>query len=220
MSRPLHSTLTAVACAAAAWLALGAAPPAPAADSVKPAGPGYVDGSAFAALAGEGSELVEVNVPTSLLRALARGSEGEDPEAATLLGQLESIRAVILGLNGDAQRTAKAEKLIADLEARLGREGWEALTRVREAGERVAVLVRNSEKTIDGLTILAFDRDEGEVVFVNIAGIIDLARIGALGDTFDIPGLKELEGLKRPGDAEEEGEEEDNGKPGAGPPER
>jgi len=181
---------TVAACLAA--LALAAAPPARGADPARPTSHGFVDGSAFAALAGEDSELVEVNVPVTLLRALARGTADGDPDTAALFEQLESVRAVIVGLKGDAGRAARAEKMISELEARLGREGWEALTRVRDAGERVAVLVRNDEKTIDGLTILIFDREEHQVVFVNIAGIIDLARIGALGEAFDIPGLDSL----------------------------
>jgi hypothetical protein len=160
-------------------------------DKGQPTSPGYVDGSAFATLAGPDSQLVEVNIPVSLLRALARGAE-KDKDAAEMLRQLESVHAVIVGLDKDPGRVARAEKMVADLEAQLRRTGWEPLARVRESGEKVAVFVRNNDKTIDGLTVLVFDRGESQLVFANISGVIDLERIGALADTFDIPGLDDI----------------------------
>jgi hypothetical protein len=42
---------------------------------------------------------------------------------------------------------------------------------------------------VDGLVVLVFDKDEGEVVFANLVGTIDLAKIGDLDGTLDIPGL-------------------------------
>ena len=153
--------------------------------------PGFVDGAAFCALAGEDSEIVEVHLGPSLLAALAKGA-AESREGATLLSGLRSISACVVDLEEDADRTAKASKLVADAEARLARQGWERLARVREKGERVNVFVLSDGDVIRGLTILVLDRDEGETVFVNLAGTIDLAKIGELAGTLEVPGLEEL----------------------------
>ena len=59
-----------------------------------------------------------------------------------------------------------------------------------QANERVRK--EKEELSSNGVTILVTDRGEGEVVFVNLAGTIDLARIGELGDSLDVPGLDEL----------------------------
>lgn len=161
--------------------------------------PGFVDGSAFADLATEDSSLVEVNLGKSLLRALARsGDEGNThTEENSIFRQLDSIQAYIVELEKDPARTARAEKMVKDIETRLLGAGWESLARVREKDERVVVLVRNNDETIDGLTVLVFDRGESEVVFVNIAGKIDLAKLGEVSAKLDIPGLDAVGGDKK-----------------------
>jgi hypothetical protein len=174
-------------------IAIGLAAPcrAAAADPDVSRLPGFVDGAAFCDLAGEDSEVVEVHLGPSLLSALAKGA-ADSKEGAALLSGLRSISACVVDLEGDKDRTAKASKLVADAEARLERQGWERLARVREKGERVNVFVLNDNDVIRGLTILIIDRDEGQTVFVNLAGTIDLAKIGEIGDTLDVPGLDVL----------------------------
>ncbi len=161
--------------------------------------PGFVDGSAFSKLAGEDSELVEVNIGPPLLRALSQaGSENSDVKS--LLGQLQAINAYIIHFGADRARFEQAEKLIREVEASLEHKGWERLARVREKDSKVGVFVRNSDHTIDGLVVMVADREGGEVVFANIAGVIDLARIGDLRDKLNVPGLDVLdEGKGAPG---------------------
>lgn len=159
--------------------------------------PGFVDGSAFADLATEDSSVVEVNLGKSLLRALARSGDEGDTQEASIFRQLDSIQAYIVELEHDPARTARAEKMVKEIETRLLGAGWESVARVREKDERVHVLVRNNDETIDGLTVLVFDRGDSEVVFVNIAGKIDLAKLGEVSDKLDIPGLDAVGGGKK-----------------------
>ena len=154
--------------------------------------PGYIDGSAIAELAGEEGELVEIQLGPSLLNALA-GKGTAKPGQESIFRQLRSIEAYIVGLENDTSRETRAEKAIQQLEAKLTSGGWERLARVREKGERVAIFVRNAESHIDGLTVLVFDREQSEVVFVNIAGTIDLAKLGEIGDELDLPGLEDID---------------------------
>lgn len=155
--------------------------------------PGYIDGSAFADLADEGSKIVEVNIAAPLLKALSRAAPSKDGEdVGELLRQLQSISAVIVELDKNPARIERAAKLVREMENRLKRERWERLARVRDKDQKVGVFVRNDDKVIDGLVVLVLDQDEGKVVFANIAGVIDLARIGKLGEKLNVPGLDAL----------------------------
>jgi hypothetical protein len=148
--------------------------------------PGYVDGSRFLDLAGEHATSVEVNFHGSLLKAIL----GIDPDLKKLAGGLESIQAVILTFEEEGPAT-KALELMSQTEKRLVDSKWEALTRIKEGSSRVTVLVLNDEEEISGLVVLV--ADEGEIVFANIAGTIDLAALARLGEQFDIPGLDQVD---------------------------
>jgi len=63
---------------------------------------------------------------------------------------------------------------------------------VREKEARINVYIRNDDEVIDGLVVLVVDPEESRVVFANIAGRIDLADLGKLSDTLDVPGLDAL----------------------------
>jgi len=148
--------------------------------------PGYVDGSRFLDLAGEHTTTVEVNFHGALLKAIL----GIDPDLKKLAGGLESIQAVILTFEEKGPAT-KALELMRQTEERLVDSKWEALTRIKEGSSRITVLVLADEEEISGLVVLV--ADEGEIVFANIAGTIDLAALARLGEQFDIPGLDQVD---------------------------
>jgi hypothetical protein len=80
-----------------------------------------------------------------------------------------------------------------EMEARLLNDGWERVARIRDEDTEVKVLVLNDDEAIHGLVVMVADHDEGEMVFANIAGVIDLAAISAIGQSLDIPGLQNLD---------------------------
>jgi hypothetical protein len=149
--------------------------------------PGYVDGSQFLDLATEDTTSVEVNFHGSLLKAIL----SIDPELKKVAGGLESLHAVILTFSEEGQ-AAKAFDLLQKTEERLIARDWEALTRIKNGSDRVTVLVLSDEDQIQGLVVMVAGAEDGEVVFANIAGTIDLAAIAQLGETFDIPGLADV----------------------------
>ena len=53
------------------------------------------------------------------------------------------------------------------------------------------LLASMAARGIDG-----FDGDEGQAIFVNIAGVIDLAQIRKIGEALDLPGLEALEEIE------------------------
>jgi hypothetical protein len=154
--------------------------------------PGYVDSAPFLALATGDSELVEISVKGALLDALAQGFASEDAETSSLIARLKGINAVIVGLEHDSARTEKAQALVRDTARRLDQAGWERLARVREKDTDVAVFIRSGAKAIDGLVVLAFERGESKLVFANIVGVIDLAKIGEIGEKLDLPGMDQI----------------------------
>lgn len=168
--------------------AIGAVPAAAQGDAHRKH-PGFVDGSAFLALAGEETGSVEVSLDGALLKALM----GFDPELKKLAGGLASIHAVVLDFSEEeAPRWTEAQELVAKTEKSLVGRGWSRITKIREEGAAVSVLVLNDEEIIGGLVVLVAGED-GEVVFANIAGDIDLAAIAKLGEKLDIPGLDQLD---------------------------
>ncbi len=176
----------ALVCAVAAVALL----PAEAQDLSKRARRGFVDGSAFASLGGEGAGTVEVALDGMLLQTLMN----VDPELKKLAGGLESIRAVILDLSeeGNDSLKVKARDLVLRTEKQLLGQGWSRIAKIRDDGSDISVLVLSGETTIGGLVVLGAG-DDGEVIFANIAGEIDLAAISKLGETFEIPGLDQLD---------------------------
>lgn len=176
--------------AAAATILFAAIVPLRAEDRLA-SSPGFVDGSAFADLAGEDGEITEINLSGQLLRTIA-SVDAEDQGFGDLVRNLKSISAYIVELGSDAAKIEKAARLVRDIEARLERQSWERIARVREKTSNVNVWIRSSEPHIDGLVVLVLDRDGGSVVFANIAGRIDLARLGELGRRLDVPGLEGL----------------------------
>jgi hypothetical protein len=162
-----------------------AAAPATAADGH---GPGYVDGKAFKEIAGEDAVTVEINLSGALLQTIARANE----DLYELIGGLESIHAIVLDLGGSGA-TERARKTILDIEKRLQKRAWERIALVREEDGEVRILVLADGEAIQGLAVMVIDMEEGEMVFANIAGELDLAAIQSIGESLEIPGLDDLD---------------------------
>jgi hypothetical protein len=151
-------------------------------------GPGYVSSQSFIDIAGDDGVNVQVSIPPSLIKMVVGG----DPELKRLLGGLESVEAVILDLDrrGVADRARTALK---ETESRLLKRGWERLVLVREDETDLRVLILNDETAVQGLVVMIVDSDEGQMVFANIAGAIDLSALEEIGDTFGVPHLGDID---------------------------
>ena len=158
---------------------------------------GLVDGSAFAALANDDDSIVEIHLSGALLSTIAR-ADSEDEGFGAFLRGLRSIEAYIVKLGDDSARIDKAVRLVRETETKLEQKGWERIARVREQSANVNIFVRHSDPYIDGLVILVVDREDGEVVFANIAGRIDLARLGELSQMVKIRGLESIGDSEKP----------------------
>ena len=163
-------------------LAQSGKPPAPSASS------GYVDGAMFRALIDEDQEVVEVNLEGAILQALSRskGEDGESDDSKALFGKLKSIHAVIGTVKGPASAGMAA---IQQTDQKLAGQGWQRITRVKDATSSLSVLTHTVGDRVDGLVVLIFDMDDKELVFANLAGEIDITRLGEIGERFNVPGL-------------------------------
>ena len=156
---------------------------------------GYVDGSAFAELAGEHGTLIEVSISGPLLRTVAAALGKENEEIGGFLGGIVSISAVVVedADDDDGSALAIAAKTAEDLKE----DGWEQIARVREHGEGVTVLVLLDDKnegSLAGVTVMVSENGDN-VVFANIAGRIDLSMVAELATGLGLPGLEELSNL-------------------------
>ena len=154
---------------------------------------GYVDGAMFRALVDDTQDVVEVNLDGAILQALAK-SKTDDHDAGDtkdLFAKLESIHAVIGTVKGPA---AEALALVKKTDQKLVASGWQRVTRITDATSTITVLTHTVADHIDGLVALIFDSDDKELVFANLAGEIDVTKLGEIGERLNVPGLDQVPG--------------------------
>jgi hypothetical protein len=151
--------------------------------------PGYVDGTKLLELVGDDCVALEVNFSGALIRILTNFDE----DLKELAGGLENIHAVILDLTrcGDREASGKLRDEAAGLERDLRRKGWDRVAMIREADASIRVWLLLREDLIDGLVVLITGEDE--IVFTNIAGTIDMAKLRELTEGMDIPGFEDID---------------------------
>lgn len=154
-------------------------------------GKGFVATDPFLDLAGEDDLILEVNIKGVLLDILCNALGSQEPELSKMLCGLEAIQMVIV----DLSKPAKQEQGLALMKGTLrglDRKGWEKVAVVKEEDASLSVLIRATKETVDGLVVLVHEKNEGQLIFVNISGLIDLAQIEALGKELEIPGLDQV----------------------------
>ncbi|HZN53989.1 MAG TPA: DUF4252 domain-containing protein [Candidatus Polarisedimenticolaceae bacterium] len=160
-----------------------------------PVSSGYVDASMFRALVDESQEIVEVNLEGAVLEALAKqkGEDPEDEQTSDLFGKLKAIHAVIGTVKGPASAAAA---LVRQTDQKLYDAGWQRVTRIKSETALISVLTHTAGGRIDGLVTLIFDSEDKELVFANLAGEIDITRLGEIGDRLKVPGLDQVPGAR------------------------
>lgn len=107
----------------------------------------------------------------------------------------ESMRGFLSGLNGVYVRSFEFEKAgeysTADLDPirkQLQSKAWSRIVEVQEKDELVEVYVYNAGKPDQAMTVFA--AEDKELVVVNILGVTDLSKLGALGGLVKIPQIQ------------------------------
>jgi hypothetical protein len=152
--------------------------------------PGYIDFGSFEKLQGA-EETVEVFIKGPLLKFVAKASEYNDPELASLLNNLKLIKVNVFSINKFDIKEAR--DIMKSVSEKIDRNKWELMVRTREPGENVEVYTQfGPDNTLSGLVVMAIQENK-EAVFVNIVGKIDPAKLGKLSEKFNIPKLNSLE---------------------------
>jgi len=138
-------------------------------------------------LAAKASNTVDVNLSGSLLRFATKFLSDSDKDEA-------KVKKIVAGLQGIYVKSFEfknaGEYTPADLEsfrAPLKSREWERVVGAHSTadGEDVEVYLKNSDKGIGGLAIIA--TEPKEVTLVNIVGNIDIDTLSELGGQFGIP---------------------------------
>jgi hypothetical protein len=200
MRTPRRTSLLALALLVAGLA--GAAPRAALADPAAPAAEppigaslaDFFDPKFIADVADPDGELVEVNLPGTLLQGLARGMAAEEPGTAKALSGLSGVNALVVTVKPD--KVEEAHRRVRTLSEELVAKGWSPLARVRDKTSTVTVLSgkQTADGRIDGLVVLVFDREERELVVCHLAGTFDLSQLGKISESLDVPGLDALDG--------------------------
>lgn len=138
---------------------------------------------------------VEIDLNPAMMGVLGAAAQGADPQAASALAGITSVRVYVYEGIGDGLQAVLAfvDKTSAALEG----AGWHAAVRVREQGEQVRVYMKPSAPTagvaagtLDGITVMVTDSGAGdEAVFVNIAGKIRPEQLGKVVGSFGMGGV-------------------------------
>jgi len=190
---PRLTFIVALALAAAFLAPAAAADDKPAQQRKAREHPGFVDGSSFAKLVDPDGRLIEVTMDRKLLKLFTtKANRRKQSVIASILSDLDSINAVIgdVGDNGEYVER-ELQRTRSDAE----RGGWERFVRVRDSGEDFTAFIHvdeDDEEVIDGLLVIGYHENGGEVIFVNLAGRIDMEHIALLGEHMGLPGLDEL----------------------------
>lgn len=173
-------------------LVIGCAAVAMAAEEYK-RHPGYVDFEKMEVF-GETDATIEVILKGSLLDLIAGPIRKDDPELADMISKLLYIHVQAFPL--DELDIESLEKKVRSVSKELENSGWEVVVRVRDRREDeqvyIYILPNKSDQIISGLVVMVIGDDE-EAVFINIVGDLDPAKIGKIGDTFDIHELEDLD---------------------------
>ena len=156
--------------------------------------PGYVDFDTGAIL-GDIDATVEINLSEPMLKFMAGAANMADQELAEMLHGIVDLRIKVFSLD-----SADAEKLqpeIKDLVKWFDKNEWSRIVHVEEELETVNIYTRLDGDNMVGLALVV--ANQSELVFINIVGVIDPARMGSLigrmsgGDPVDLDLLSRID---------------------------
>ncbi len=152
--------------------------------------PGYFDFGDLS-MYEQGDGVTEVSLEPNILQLVASATEEKEPELSEMLNGLKLVKVNVFEVGEKNESGLKSK--IEDIDKKIMSGSWDRIVRKKGGDELVNVYIKTSnKKDIDGLVVTTLDKN-GEAVFVNIVGNIDLKKIGKLGAKFDIPSLDKLD---------------------------
>jgi hypothetical protein len=138
-------------------------------------------------LAAKASNTVDLSLNGATLQFAAKFLDGKDKDQAQvkkLLGGLEGVYVKTFEFSKAGEWT---EADLDSIRKQLQPPQWSRIVGVKssQSGERSEIYVRNDDKKISGVAIIAAEAKE--LTIVNIAGSIDLDSLAQLGGHMGIP---------------------------------
>ena len=140
----------------------------------------------------DGGEITEVLIEEHLLRMIAKIAVNEEPEMGEVIKGIKLVKVHTFEVTESNYESLRTR--ITSINESLMGDQWDRIVRTRSSREMVNVFIKTAgEELIEGLVVTQVEKN-GDAVFVNIVGDIDLETISRLGDKFDIPGIEDLNG--------------------------
>jgi hypothetical protein len=137
--------------------------------------PGYVDFDTKGIM-GDTDATVEINLSEPMLKFMAGAANLADREIAETLMGIVDMRIKVYELD-----SADAERVRPEIDGLVewfDKNQWSRIIHVKEEDETVNIYSRMDGDIMSGLALVV--ASESEMVFINIVGKIDPARLGAL----------------------------------------
>lgn len=148
--------------------------------------PGYLDPNALQPFAGDDQLTLEVNLQGPLIRFVAEAAKGADPELSAAISKVQSVLFRLYQLTpGDLERLRRDTATSA---AALEKKGWQRVVWMRGEKSVNYLYLKMEGNRVIGLTALFIDQ-QNQFGIINLAGEIDPAQVGRIGQRFNIEAL-------------------------------
>ena len=133
-------------------------------------------------------EFVDVNIGKGMIALTAKLIAKQDPEAASVLIGIDSVRLNVVGL--DEENALPVRQKAQSLTTSMDQAGWIKIITAHQKGQDVSVhLKTNARNSVQGLTLVSIE-DGREAVFLNVVGNIHPEQLTILGDRLQLETLE------------------------------
>lgn len=153
--------------------------------------PGYLDAERLGVYDRAEHLTMEVNLQGPLIAFVAEAAKAADPELAAALSKIKSVVFQLFKPGPEDLPRVRESTLKAALA--LDKLDWQRVVFLRQEQNQNFLYLKLDGNRIVGLTALFVDKDQ-QFGFINIAGEVDPAQIGRIGQKLNIDVLEEAEG--------------------------
>ncbi len=149
---------------------------------------GYLDFQELGLEATSENIKIEINLQDAVLAFVTEALRPSDAELADALAKIRSIHFQLIQLD-PSQREAAGQRA-RELADRLEGQGWQRIVRIQQDGILSYLHLLMQGNQIHGLTVMFLQKEDNQFGFINLAGEIDPAQLGRIGQRFDIDVLE------------------------------
>jgi hypothetical protein len=138
------------------------------------------------------SDMLDISLNGSTLQFAAKFLDGKDPDEAEVKKLINGLEGIYVKTYSFKSEGAYSQADLERLRNQLRAPEWSRIVRFKSAedGETAEVYVRNDDKKVSGVAIIAAGAKE--LTVVNIAGRVDLESLSNLSGHFGLPKLESV----------------------------